>query len=200
MGADHRIFGDSMASMEFLHLSTRSNVRHDEFSSFPLWRNDSHIDGTKSTCNVVNAVRPSLLPPVTYLLPPRERALILGASPELTRNKHLTSNCRCIAILALLVISAATASEADDSWRHYGADAGGKRFSPHTQINPGNVATLRRAWVYRTGDTSDGKRYPGTSTFKATLPGIDLVLEKMVGVRGFRPPTPASRRHFGIFK
>ncbi len=60
------------------------------------------------------------------------------------------------------------AAEPDPSWRHYGGDAGGKRFSPHDQITPANVATLRQAWVYRTGDASDGKRFPGKSTFKAT--------------------------------
>ena len=37
-------------------------------------------------------------------------------------------------------------------WSHYGADAGGTRFSPLTQINRENVASLRVAWTYHTGD------------------------------------------------
>ena len=37
-------------------------------------------------------------------------------------------------------------------WPHYGADPGGTRFSPLTQINPGNVDGLRIAWTYHTGD------------------------------------------------
>ncbi len=73
-----------------------------------------------------------------------------------------------IAILILLAGSVVGAAEPDESWRHYGADSGGRRFSPHTQINSVNIGGLRRAWVYRTGDTSDGTRFPGKSTFKAT--------------------------------
>ena len=60
-------------------------------------------------------------------------------------------------IFVLLLLSAhppAIAAETDESWRHYGGDAGGKRFSPHSQINPGNIRDLRQAWVYRTGDIS----------------------------------------------
>lgn len=33
-------------------------------------------------------------------------------------------------------------------WPTYGHDAGGMRFSPLTQITPGNVATLQPAWTY----------------------------------------------------
>lgn len=37
-------------------------------------------------------------------------------------------------------------------WRHYGADAGGSRYSALDQITPENVDTLEVAWTYRTGD------------------------------------------------
>ena len=37
-------------------------------------------------------------------------------------------------------------------WDHYGADAGGSRFSALTQITPDNVDQLEIAWHYRTGD------------------------------------------------
>lgn len=43
----------------------------------------------------------------------------------------------------------------DDSWPYYGHDAGGMRFSPLTQINRGNVATLKVAWTFHTGDVSE---------------------------------------------
>src|SRR5215471_8534338 len=33
-------------------------------------------------------------------------------------------------------------------WRTYGHDSGGQRFSPLTQIAPGNVARLKIAWTY----------------------------------------------------
>src|SRR6478735_9384702 len=38
------------------------------------------------------------------------------------------------------------------AWEHWGADRGGSRFSPLTQITPGNVGSLVRAWEFRTGD------------------------------------------------
>ena len=38
------------------------------------------------------------------------------------------------------------------AWDHWGADAGGTRFSELAQITPGNVDQLVRAWEFRTGD------------------------------------------------
>ena len=80
----------------------------------------------------------------------------------------MTTTNRAVALLMLLACTQASPAESDESWRHYGADAGGTRFSPHSQINPDNIHELRQAWVYRTGDFSDGERYPAKSTFKAT--------------------------------
>ena len=37
-------------------------------------------------------------------------------------------------------------------WPIYGRDSGGSRYSALDQINVKNVATLRRAWVYHTGE------------------------------------------------
>ncbi len=80
----------------------------------------------------------------------------------------MTTTIHAIAVLLLLASTAAKTAETDTSWRHYGGDAGGTRHSPHSRINPGNIHELRQAWIYRTGDISDGERYPGKSTFKAT--------------------------------
>ena len=44
--------------------------------------------------------------------------------------------------------------EADREWPFYGGDEGGQRFSPATQITPQNVATLRVAWTFSTGDVA----------------------------------------------
>src|SRR5579863_2473999 len=44
-----------------------------------------------------------------------------------------------------------------DDWPAYGHDAGGMRYSPLTQINKGNVGTLKLAWTFHTGDISNGK-------------------------------------------
>ena len=38
------------------------------------------------------------------------------------------------------------------AWEHWGGDGGGSRFSPLTQITPGNVGNLVRAFEFRTGD------------------------------------------------
>ena len=35
---------------------------------------------------------------------------------------------------------------------HYGADAGGTRYAPHSQITPANVSDLSVAWTYSSGD------------------------------------------------
>ncbi|CAO3439009.1 Quinate/shikimate dehydrogenase [Pyrroloquinoline-quinone] (EC 1.1.5.8) [Azospirillum doebereinerae] len=41
------------------------------------------------------------------------------------------------------------------NWAHYGNDQGGTRFAALDQINRGNVANLRVAWTYRTGDVPE---------------------------------------------
>jgi quinoprotein glucose dehydrogenase len=55
-----------------------------------------------------------------------------------------------ILALALLMsaVGAVAVQAADGDWPTYGHDAGGGRFSPLTQINPGNVAELKPAWTY----------------------------------------------------
>jgi len=46
--------------------------------------------------------------------------------------------------------------ESGEDWPFYGHDAGGTRYSPLTQVNRQNVAQLKIAWVFHTGDISDG--------------------------------------------
>jgi len=50
------------------------------------------------------------------------------------------------------------------------------RYSPLTQINRGNIAKLRVAWVYHTGDISDGTKYPRKSEFESTPILVDGTL------------------------
>ena len=55
--------------------------------------------------------------------------------------------------IALLLVAAGCASQGPNAdWRVAGGDPGNTRFSPLDQINTSNVAQLRVAWVYRTGD------------------------------------------------
>jgi quinoprotein glucose dehydrogenase len=51
-------------------------------------------------------------------------------------------------LIPVLLISA--------EWPYYGGDPGGTRYSPLSQINRSNVARLKRAWVYHTGEVMPG--------------------------------------------
>jgi len=64
---------------------------------------------------------------------------------------------------------AATAGD----WRNYGNDTAGTRYSELAQLNPGNVARLKLAWSFRTGDIAKpGQGY----SFEATPLKIDRLL------------------------
>jgi len=66
-------------------------------------------------------------------------------------------------------------SEATD-WPSYGRDPDGSRYSPATQIDRTNVKFLEPAWVYRTGDWSDGSDGHPKTAFEATPIVVDGVL------------------------
>jgi quinoprotein glucose dehydrogenase len=50
------------------------------------------------------------------------------------------------------------------------------RYSSLTQINRDNVSRLKVAWVYHTGDVSDGTKYPRKSEFETTPIFVDGAL------------------------
>jgi quinoprotein glucose dehydrogenase len=83
-------------------------------------------------------------------------------------------------LAAGLVLSwAASPSPSDsptDSWPYYGHDAGGMRYSPLTQINRGNVASLKVAWTFHTGDMSEGGGRRKRSGFETTPLLVDGTL------------------------
>src|SRR5262245_38848074 len=56
-------------------------------------------------------------------------------------------------VLAAAMLSLAAGTQAQ-SWSTYGGDAGGTRYSAATGITKANVADLRVAWVYHTGDAA----------------------------------------------
>jgi membrane-bound PQQ-dependent dehydrogenase (glucose/quinate/shikimate family) len=57
-----------------------------------------------------------------------------------------------VALFLFLVPYSACAQQ----WGFYGGDAGGSRFSSLQQINRENVAALKRAWTYHTGEGNRG--------------------------------------------
>lgn len=56
------------------------------------------------------------------------------------------------------------------AWPAFGGDAGGSRFSPLSQINTRNVARLKVAWTYHTGD------HPGDAPIECTPLEVDGTL------------------------
>jgi quinoprotein glucose dehydrogenase len=59
------------------------------------------------------------------------------------------------------------ATQPAEDWRDYGRSQFGQKYSPLTQITPGNVKTLKVAWTFRTGDLP-GKNDPVETTFEVT--------------------------------
>ncbi|MEO6301063.1 MAG: membrane-bound PQQ-dependent dehydrogenase, glucose/quinate/shikimate family [Paracoccaceae bacterium] len=52
-------------------------------------------------------------------------------------------------------------------WSSYGRTPKGQRYSPLDQITPANIATLRQAWSYQTGQVRSDKD-PGETTYEVT--------------------------------
>jgi len=63
-----------------------------------------------------------------------------------------------------------------DEWSSYGGDPGGTRYSALTQINRDNVSRLQVAWVFHTGDISDGRGGRKRSGFETTPLLVDGML------------------------
>jgi quinoprotein glucose dehydrogenase len=77
-----------------------------------------------------------------------------------------------ILLLILMLAPPFSASAPNDAavaeWPFYGGDAGGRRYSPLGEINRSNVAQLKVAWEYHTGDVSDGTDGRPKSAFETT--------------------------------
>jgi quinoprotein glucose dehydrogenase len=75
---------------------------------------------------------------------------------------------------ALRQIDVSSGGVAD--WPQYGRDQEGTRHTPLDQVNRDNVAYLKKAWEYHTGDFSDGSDGRPETTFQATPILVDGVL------------------------
>ena len=74
----------------------------------------------------------------------------------------MTLRISALALIAALLATSALAAPAPrigpGDWPNLGGDDGGTKFSPLTQITPQNVAGLKKAWTWDTGDPSVGFR------------------------------------------
>src|SRR4051794_13382946 len=80
-----------------------------------------------------------------------------------------------ILFLTLFASLIAFAGDPKDEWPAYGRDPGGQRFSPLTAIDRQNVASLKVAWTFRTGDAYQPKDSRPTA-FEATPLYVDETL------------------------
>lgn len=55
-------------------------------------------------------------------------------------------------LVARVVLAMVAMMSSASAWEYWGGDAGGTRFSPLSQITPGNVTRLVEAWRFHTGD------------------------------------------------
>jgi quinoprotein glucose dehydrogenase len=89
------------------------------------------------------------------------------------------------AVFSVLTGGASVAQTLPAEWRFYGSDQGGARYSSLKQIDGSNVARLRRAWTYHTGELDLGLR---TASFQASFSCTPLVVDGVMFVS-----TPSSR-------
>ncbi len=65
---------------------------------------------------------------------------------------------------------------AAQEWPVYGGDAAGTKYSPLDQINRTNVAHLKPAWTFHTGELRQGRKDPKRFAFETTPLAVDGTL------------------------
>jgi quinoprotein glucose dehydrogenase len=92
---------------------------------------------------------------------------------------------RSYSLFSLLLLLQLRSMAQDGSWAYYGKDPGGSRYSPLRQIDDKNVARLKPAWIYRTGELEKykSKSVLGRAAFECTpiLIGRSLYLSTPSG-------------------
>ena len=80
--------------------------------------------------------------------------------------------CRVLLAFVTLVASAgglaAAAAPADQDWPYYGGDPGAMHYSPLADIHAGNVARLKLAWQWQTGEQPLAEHGTSPGAFEAT--------------------------------
>ncbi|HEY4742956.1 MAG TPA: pyrroloquinoline quinone-dependent dehydrogenase [Candidatus Acidoferrales bacterium] len=102
----------------------------------------------------------------------------------------------CAGMPGAIAQSSSQSGGLGDEWPFYGHDAGGMRYSPLTQINHGNVATLKVAWTFHVGDISDGsggKKRSGLETTPILVDGTLYLTTAFNRVFALDPETGKQR-------
>lgn len=75
-----------------------------------------------------------------------------------------------LAVLAVFIVAGTGPVAAGaDGWPHYGGSLAGDRHAVPSSISAENVERLSIAWIYRTGDATNGEEFEGNpSRFRAT--------------------------------
>lgn len=91
-------------------------------------------------------------------------------------------------------------AEGGNGWSHYGGSLKGDRYVSRSSITPISAKHLVNAWIYRTGDASDGSGFDGSpSNFKATPV---LIQDKLIFSTGFNRVialNPATGKELWVF-
>src|ERR1700761_5822467 len=88
--------------------------------------------------------------------------------------------------IALGLITSVAAFAQPGTWSSYGQNPGGTRYTPLHQINNNNVAQLKVAWTYRSGEL---QKYEGTHTAeKAAFEATPILIGRTLYF-----PTPSDR-------
>ena len=111
---------------------------------------------------------------------------------QMSRRHHMT----LLAVLAVAVSAAPRAAKAPIEWTAYAADAGGTKYSPANQITRDNVATLKPAWIYRTGDYGVGRAQARDETTPLYVDGLLFISTPFGGVRAIDGTTGRERWTF----
>src|SRR5689334_3049121 len=86
--------------------------------------------------------------------------------------------------LFLFLFTSSTKAQ-NSEWQFYGGDEGGSRYSTLNQINTSNIASLRRAWTYHTGELELGLP---AANFQASFSCTPIVINGVMYLS-----TPSSR-------
>ncbi|MGA8432010.1 MAG: pyrroloquinoline quinone-dependent dehydrogenase [Candidatus Sulfotelmatobacter sp.] len=92
--------------------------------------------------------------------------------------RHSQAGIPPLVIFCVMLAASAALGQGsgDTDWPNYGNDPGGMRYSSLAEINRENVSKLKVAWIFHTGDISDGSGDSKRSGFETTPILVDGTL------------------------